>query len=197
MKHTKIMFSFLSIFATGILISGLIDGKMSYAFPDMWKTSMNKNSTIGQISSIQNDEEGKPTWILSGHWFTNIINSTDLNQTDKALFTAKINMVMTDGSAMHQHKISNFTLSEMSTNDPNALSYNGSVTISMKDGPVNEVPITINILNNNVASISLDGSKIDNHFGDTPIYGTIVKMKEHEFMKDKMKMNDSSLNMSK
>ena len=47
----------------------------------------------------------------------------------------------------------------------------GSVTVTMKDGPVSDVPTTWAINNNNTLAISMDPSKINDHFGDTPIYG--------------------------
>ena len=43
----------------------------------------------------------------------------------------------------------------------------------MKDIPVNDVPISIKTLNNNVISIWTDPVKINDHFGNTPIYGLI------------------------
>ena len=65
---------------------------------------------IELISSIQNNKEGKPTWVISGHWVTNIIGSKEsFNQTNPAKFDAWINMVMLNGSAMHKHRISNFS----------------------------------------------------------------------------------------
>lgn len=45
----------------------------------------------------------------------------------------------------------------------------------MKDGPVNDVPISITILNNNLISIWTDQVKISDHFGKTSIYGEIMQ----------------------
>jgi hypothetical protein len=45
----------------------------------------------------------------------------------------------------------------------------------MKDGLVNDVPISIKALNNNVISILTDPLKINGHFGNTPIYGQIIQ----------------------
>ena len=41
----------------------------------------------------------------------------------------------------------------------------------MRDGPVSNVPTTWTVYNNNTLAISMDPTKIDYHFGDTPIYG--------------------------
>jgi hypothetical protein len=157
--------------------------------------------TFGAISSIQNNEQGEPSWILSGHWITNIVNKTmdSFNQTNPAKFDSWVYMVMLDGTAMHKHLISNFSLSDVSNQD-NATLFQGTVTVSLKDGPVEQVPIEIKVGNNNVIGLSLDGTKTNNHFGDTPVYGIIPPkadiMKMMSQMGDKSKM-DMHMNMSK
>src|SRR5678815_2002176 len=80
--------------------------------------SMEKESNYGSIASIQHSEPMKsPEWILSGNWVTNIINKTktDFNQTNPAKFDATITMVMVNGSARHQHQISNYSLTDVKT----------------------------------------------------------------------------------
>jgi hypothetical protein len=148
--------------------------------------------TSGTIASIQNGENGQPEWLLSGVWSGAVIKVdkeelTKFNQipsnviTDKdknmlaAMFQANFDMVMLNGSSLHTHNINNFTLSQISSeNDKNHV-VNGTATISMKDGPVNDVPVSIKVLDNNVISIWMDPAKINNHFGNTPIYGQIVQ----------------------
>jgi hypothetical protein len=147
----------------------------------------------GTIASIQNDKDGMPTWLLSGAWQDAIINTDEQQSTvDKSAFSTSINgdsdmnlpnaifeanfdMVMLNGSSLHQHSIYNFTLLDISlTNDNNYL-VNGTATISMKDSPINDVQISIKTLNNNVISIWTDPNKINDHFGNTPIYGQIIQ----------------------
>ena len=146
----------------------------------------------GTIASIQNDQDGKSTWLLSGAWKGALINIDEQqSKVDKsastsidgnsdmtlpsAVFEANFDMVMLNGSSLHQHSIYNFTLSDISmTNDKNSV-VNGTATISMKDSPINDVPISIKILNNNVISIWTDPNKINDHFGNTPIYGQIIQ----------------------
>jgi hypothetical protein len=53
--------------------------------------------------------------------------------------------------------------------------FNGTSTVTMKDGPVTSVPTSVTDMGNNVVSIYLDSAAVNNHFGDTPIYGTITK----------------------
>jgi hypothetical protein len=41
----------------------------------------------------------------------------------------------------------------------------------MKEGPVNDVPTQIALLGDNAFYILLEPTKVNNHFGDGPIYG--------------------------
>jgi hypothetical protein len=79
-------------------------------------------------------------------------------------------MVMKNGSGYHMHQMSN-AIGEDITMEGNNTIYHGSVTMTMRDGPVSNVPTTWTVYNNNTLAISMDPTKIDNHFGDTPIYG--------------------------
>lgn len=140
----------------------------------------------GTISSIQNDENGLPAWILSGLWkgaLTNIDKSNQDSSTPNvsnnndnlptAAFEAEFDMVMLNGSALDKHSIYNFTLADIMKIDDNYYQVNGTATVTMKDAPVNNVPLSIKSMNNNVISIWVDPIKINNHFGDTPIFGVI------------------------
>ena len=157
--------------------------------------------TGGTISSIQNDKNGIPTWMLSGAWNgaiidtekdeskantipSNSININTDNNLPTTVFEANFDMVLLNGSALHKHSIYNFTITNISKVDDKNYQINGTATVTMKDGPVNNVPLSIKELNNNVISILVDPSKISNlpifipslglsHFGYTPIYGLI------------------------
>ena len=59
--------------------------------------------------------------------------------------------------------------------DNSTMVYNGTTTVTMRDGPVHDVLVSAKVMEGNVLSIWLDPSRIDNHFGDTPIYGKITK----------------------
>jgi hypothetical protein len=162
----------------------------------------------GTIASLQNDQNGNPTWILSGYWKgsltmdnktkgggggAGIDNQTTTTTTTNAtantsstainadgnLTTARFNaifsMVMTNGSAMHKHAIYNFKLMNMSNPTNTTSVFNGSATITIKDVPVDNVPVSIKRIDDNVISIWVEPAKVNNHFGNTPIYGTIMK----------------------
>ncbi len=142
----------------------------------------------GTISSIQNDENGTPAWILSGLWKGALTNTADKSNQDfstptvsnnndnlpTATFEAEFDMVMLNGSALHQHSIYNFTLVDIMKIDDEDYQVNGTATVTMvEDGPVNNVPLSIKAMNNNVISILVDPTKVNNHFGNTPIFGLI------------------------
>src|ERR687898_139788 len=137
----------------------------------------------GMISSIQNDEQGQPAWIVSGHWMMEMASQNDTATSDAtggisniAGFDAMLHMVMLNGSAMHDHEISNFAqVGDATFNaDTNSTTITGTATITMREGPVPNVQTTIEIAQDKVIAITPDPAALENHFGDTPIYGIVV-----------------------
>jgi hypothetical protein len=196
-----------TISAAAILMLGAIQNsamaypqqKQEYSGNDQNKMMMMQPGlyAFGTISSLQNDENGNPTWIASGLWEGRLLmdNKTQgevANQTTStatatnataatdslpnAAFNSKFNMVMTNGSAKHDHEIYNFKLVNMSNPNNTTSVFNGTATITMKDGPVDDISISVKRIDNNVISIWTDPTKINNHFGNTPIFGTIEKL---------------------
>jgi hypothetical protein len=133
----------------------------------------------GPIASINND------WVLAGHWmgYHNPSNLTDSG------FHSTFDMVMKNGSAPHMHQISNATVTDVKMDGNNTI-IQGSVTITMRDGPVTNVPTTWTLSNNNTLAIDLDPSKINNHFGESPIYGLALTPEKEMKIMSKM-MEDS------
>ncbi|MGA6923007.1 MAG: hypothetical protein WBY22_08795 [Nitrososphaeraceae archaeon] len=197
MMQTKLL-SILSIVSAAILVSGVIQSS-AIAYSQQKQGYSPQNTMVqpglyafGTIASLQNDENGNPTWIVSGLWEGSLTNKTqggEGNQTGttvnasaataslpNATFHSKFNMVMTNGSAMHDHEISDFTLADISKPNNSTIVYNGTATITMRQGPVPDVPISIKAMDNNTISIWADPTKVNNHFGDTPIFGIIAKL---------------------
>src|ERR687897_93159 len=148
----------------------------------------------GMISSIQNDEQGQPAWIVSGHWMMEMASQNDTATSDAtggisniAGFDAMLHMVMLNGSAMHDHEISNFAqVGDATFNaDTNSTTITGTATITMREGPVPNVQTTIEIAQDKVIAITPDPAALENHFGDTPIYGIVVspEMIEEQMMR--------------
>jgi hypothetical protein len=179
------------IVSAAILVSGIIQNS-AIAYPQQEYSHHGKLMmqpglyAFGAIASLQNDENGNPTWIVSGLWKGTISmdNKTQGNQFSttaadslpNATFHSKFSMVMTNGSAMHNHEIYNFKLTSMSNPNNTTSIFNGTATITLKDGPVDNVPVSIKRIDNNVVSIWADPTRVNNHFGNTPIFGTIEKL---------------------
>ena len=83
-------------------------------------------------------------------------------------------MVKLDGSGMHKHTVNDFKLTWNPTKTSTGTTYDGTATVSMKGGPVSNVPITITVLDNGNISIMVDPKATNNHFGSTPIEGKVT-----------------------
>jgi hypothetical protein len=195
MMQTKLL-SVLFIASTAILVSGAIQNsamayqysqqKQGYPHHDNIMMMKPGSYAFGTIASLQNDENGNPIWIVSGPYKASLSmnNKTQDGATTGSLPNAtsnsKFNMVMTNGSAMHDHRIYDFTLTDMSMPNNSTTVFNGTASITMRQGPVPDVPLSIKAVDNNAVSIWVDPTKIQNHFGNTPIFGTIEKLLEVE-----------------
>jgi hypothetical protein len=125
------------------------------------------SSQSGTISSTQNGPDGKPAWKVSGTWkFTNLSSKSPA-------FNASFDMMKLDGSSKHKHTIdATITSADFSRAGKSSLrTYSGTATISMKEGPVSDVPIVIKLSSDGNISIMPDSIKTQGHFGNTPIQG--------------------------
>ena len=107
-------------------------------------------------------------WILSGHWMGYLNQSSPKDSVVHSMF----NMVMTNGSAPHIHKIGNATDISV-TKEGNKTVIEGNVSVTMKDGPISNIPTVITIANNNSITILPNPSKVNNHFGNATINGLV------------------------
>ena len=125
----------------------------------------------GQISSVQMGENGDPEWIQSGIWVMRISPTDDPEAPDVNLI-ARMAMVMVNGSAMHQHSIYGFELENYTVSNATH-TYEGTATITMREGPVSGVPVVVEILNNSVIAMTIGPDEVESHFGTGPVYGTL------------------------
>ena len=51
-------------------------------------------------------------------------------------------MVLLNESALHKHRIYNFTVTDISKVDDKNYQVNGTARVTMKDGPINNVPFS-------------------------------------------------------
>lgn len=135
---------------------------------------------FGTISSLQNDPNGMPAWILSGHWKSNLASDQSgvTNQTNlisrAGSFDTQFEMVLLNGSADHTHTVTNFIATNSSQMNNSTMMFNGTSTASLRAGPVTDIPTSITIMGDKVISIWLDPARVDNHYGNTPIYGLVM-----------------------
>lgn len=81
---------------------------------------------------------------------------------------------MLDGSQAHSHVITNFRLSNISSNENGTTTYTGNSTISMPEGAFEDVPTTIKATGE-IINIFPEPSRVEEHYGNTPIYGAIIQ----------------------
>jgi hypothetical protein len=146
-------------------------------------SSLEERLTFGSIASLQNESNLGSAWILSGLWNTSLVQEllsaqANVSYSGPSIFNASFDMVKTDGTARHTHTISNFSERESSASNNNrTLIFNGTATVSMEEGPIENVSANLTMLNDNILSIWLDPRKTGNHFGDMPIYGIVMTRK--------------------
>ena len=186
---------------TGLLMdlnnTGTDTASSSMYGEDMWgMMDSNKTGTMGVITGTSNDPEGNPAWLLAGHWKASYASNSTAIGSDETSgnitdFSAIIHMVMFNGSAMHMHEMSNFTQTEDAAfnSTGNSTTYVGTSTITMREGPVSDVGTRITI-SDTILQLEFDPTMIDNHFGDTPIYGMMVDM---EMMMGWMEMHHGDM----
>jgi hypothetical protein len=186
----KLVFSPKIINKVGFALAGVIALlilMMSGAFFFEISSALNEepkyNVTTGKINSTLQHTNDNNTWLLSGSWKSNLFSNTKFNHSNPAKFSAKIDMIMANGSFPHKHKMSHFMLANASTDELSNV-YDGYVSLSMELGPVFAIPIRINDFKNGTISLSLellegvtvDQAKVINHFEGKPITGIIGKI---------------------
>jgi hypothetical protein len=94
--------------------------------------------------------------------------------SESPTFNGSFYMVKTDGNSSHSHEIYDLSLNTLPIDSTmsNVMHLNGTTTVTLRNVPVHAVPTNITLLGDSAISIWLDPFKVNNHFGDSPIYGT-------------------------
>src|ERR671910_387649 len=182
-RHAMIFASLATILMVTIIFT---QSYPATAFPQQYQSG---NQIFGVISSIQNDESGQPAWIVTGPWTTTLLSDSSANASQpsgnatgpfggSSPFNTQVQMVRLDGTAGHTHTITNFVLANVSQPNNMTKVFNGTSTASMREGPVTDIPTTIRIIGDKVISIWLDPSRIENHYGNTPLYGLVMDVEK-------------------
>jgi hypothetical protein len=154
------------ILATSITSANTVFGQTNSTAQQQQSTSSNTSDKSGIITSVQTDAQGK--WNLNGTWSLKGVNSVS------PTFTSEFSMAKLDGSSKHTHNISDFKIAGKPATDSSGTTYTGTATITMKEKPATNVPVTILISNNGAFSIKVDQKATSDHFGNTPIMGKVT-----------------------
>jgi hypothetical protein len=92
-------------------------------------------------------------------------------------FNATIHMVRLDGNILHQHEIYNFNQSSVTHLGDASTTFNGTMTVTLREGPIENVTGYIQLLGDSIA-IFIDPRAVENHFGPTPIHGVVLPEEE-------------------
>jgi plastocyanin len=128
---------------------------------------------MGHIGSVQIGSTGQADWLQSGIWVLRVLPSSAQPGNPQAQFIARFEMVKPDGTAMHVHKIYGFKATEMTQEGNSTDVIKGTATVTLKDGPVADVPLTIKVFNSAVVGFWIGPDKVDGHFGSGPVYGLL------------------------
>ena len=138
------------------------------------------NKLAGIISSLQlAPDRLAPEWVTAGYWEMEsdvplIGAGSEGTQPTETSFNGIVEMTrIDDGTALHTHTFSDFRQLEVAHRAENTTAINGTMTVTLEEGPVQNVPVFIT-LQNNLITIAVDPVTTESHFGPTPISGIIL-----------------------
>jgi hypothetical protein len=142
------------------------------------QTQSNTTMLSGEIGSIQSAHQGEFSWSTSGEW-TMQLDGPLTGRPDPQIesFNATIHMVRLDGNLLHQHEISNFNQSSVTHLGDAVTTFNGTMTVTLREGPVENVSGYIQLVGDSIA-VFVDPRAVDEHFGPTPIHGAVLPEEE-------------------
>jgi hypothetical protein len=143
-------------------------------------TTTGGNKVAGIIASLQlAPDRLAPEWVTAGYWELESdmplfgAGTTETRPT-VTNFDAIVEMVhLADGTALHSHTFSDFRQTDIVSGAENTTTISGSMTVTLQEGPVENVPVFIT-LQNNLLSIAMDPAATENHFGPTPVNGMVL-----------------------
>lgn len=137
-------------------------------------TQSNVTTLSGEIGSIQAAHQGAFSWSTAGEWVMQL-DGPLTGRADPQIesFNATIHMIRLDGNILHQHEISNFNQSSVNQTGDASTTFNGTMTVTLREGPIENVAGYIQLLGDSIA-IFVDPRAVEDHFGPTPIHGMVL-----------------------
>ena len=188
MADIKMTISIISLI-TSLIFMGYVSNSVNAIPSDI----LNHKDSFGQLVGVAENETGKVDWVMTGTWrsilandtITNINENATLYNQSSGAFKAAIEMIKPDGTGTgrHTHTLTDFNiLNTTRSDDSNSTIFNGTSTISLRDGPAVDIPTTIQRSNSgNVFAIMIDPESVNYHFGKSPLILGITA--NPEFMK--------------
>lgn len=168
---TSVVTLMLSFLLVAAVFSAAAGNTLAYGQNDSDEQATTPSLLRGQVSSVQMGENGEPEWIQSGIWVMRISPIDDPDAPNVNLIS-RMAMVMVNGSAMHSHNIYAFELENYTVNNATQ-TYEGTATVTMREGPVSDVPVVVEIFNDSVIALTIGPDEVESHFGTGPVYGTL------------------------
>ena len=137
------------------------------------------NKVAGIVASLQlAPDRLAPEWVTAGYWELDsdgpLLGGNNETRPTVTNFDGIVEMThLADGTALHSHTFSDFRQSDIVFTAENTTTINGTMTVTLEEGPVENVPVYIT-LQNNLISIAINPAVTENHFGPTPISGIIL-----------------------
>ena len=143
-------------------------------------TQTNATMLSGEIGSIQAAHQGAFSWSTAGEWIMQLDGQLT-GRLDPRIesFNATVHMVRLDGNILHEHEIYNFNQSSVTHLGDDSTTFNGTMTVTLRGGPIENVTGYIQFLGDSIA-IWIDPRAVENHFGTTPIYGMVLPEEEEQ-----------------
>jgi hypothetical protein len=137
------------------------------------KTVTTQSRLAGPIVSVQFSHDGTASWIISGRWRVDVgYDTKGLIPLSLRNLNVSLVVVSIDGSNTYRYKISDLIVQSSSySNKTNFSISKGTVSILAEQKTLNNVPISIKIINNKIIMFILDVSQTNTYFGESPIYG--------------------------
>lgn len=131
------------------------------------------NTTVTAPGNATIAAQGNATTIKANNTSSTTSGQSNATGSQQFKFTAKIEMVRPNGTGFHEHEVSDLKVIQFKKDQFGNPTINGTATVTMKDGPVKDVPVTIKIINNATFAMTIGPDKVNNHFGTAPIFGTV------------------------
>jgi hypothetical protein len=163
---------------SGTSSNSVTDNQTTFGEPLPSPTQSNATMLRGEIGSIQSAHQGTFSWGTAGEWVMQL-DGPLIGRADPRIesFNATIHMVRLDGNILHQHEIYNFNQSSVTHLGDASTTFNGTMTVTLREGPIENVAGYIQLLGDSIA-IFIDPRAVEDHFGPTPIYGVVLPEEE-------------------